>query len=218
MGAILSREKLSSSIVSDPNQNIRAVIFRKDRSGSPIIITNLPNKLVFHHAGVFESNDGDKLTLRSILYDDFSIFKLFQNWRNPNAPEILSSRLSEIELDLVKKTMLSSKTISDETQMDFPCPDEFNANISYFSAGDPVLNEAFTATSIVKLNMSTGEKLKTQAEPNRALGATVFVPRSNGQGWLLNMGYYRYQKFCRFKAPSTGVDRNLYTAWFSWVF
>lgn len=191
-GALLSSSRLTDSLVFENERNMRAVIFRKDGSAAPVVLTDLPNALVFHHVNAFEDRSG-RITLNTILYDGPSILDLFQNWQRPNLPEVSSSRLVQFKFDLNQRRVVSQRFLTNESRLDFPCIDSTmqgkEIESAYFSAAPTGSVDLLSSPAIVKLNMQTGLASRSEAEPGRTLGETVFVPSRSGEGWLLNMGY-----------------------------
>lgn len=191
-GALLSSSRLTDSLVFENDKNMRAVIFRKDGSAAPIVLTDLPNALAFHHVNAFEDRSG-RITLNTILYDGPSVLDLFQKWQQPNLPEVSSSRLVQFKFDLQQRRVVSQRFLTNESRLDFPCIDSTlqgkEIESAYFSAAPTGSLDLLSSPAIVKLNMQTGLASRSEAEPGRTLGETVFVPSRSGEGWLLNMGY-----------------------------
>ena len=182
----LGLKPAATCIELDPKAKTRIVVF--DRQGQSRTFTTDPG-FIFHHANAWE--DGDRLVVDSLRYDDYLSLDLDEDFREVVFESVPFARLVRYTIDL------TTGDVSSRVIVDRPC--EFptqhpgyvgkQQRFTYVGCSHHAGSNA-PLQGVMKVDMETGEQEIRSFAPTGYLGGDpVFVPRPNGSaeddGWLL---------------------------------
>ncbi len=172
----------------DADQPMRLVILRKDGTGAPITIEQ-PASMVFHHGNLVEN--GDSLTVDSVLTPDDSILRFIAAWSTDNPPLPKPSELTRLTLDLGQRRVIS-RSVFGESQ-EFP---RFDTRMSGKSARylyTLETGEHFSLQSLIRHDLAANTSKRVEAGQGHVFEEAVFVPKPGNsgedEGWILHQGY-----------------------------
>jgi all-trans-8'-apo-beta-carotenal 15,15'-oxygenase len=168
------------------------VIPRDPHSGEVVRTIETKSGFVFHHANAFE-RDG-KISIDSICYASFPEVEPDKDFRDTDFSKLDPGQLWRFELDL--HTQRVESQLIESRCCEFPTihPDKVGQpyRFVYIGAAQTSTGNA-PLQSILKLDLTTGERQLWTAAPTGYVGEPVFIPRPNGtnedDGWLLVMTY-----------------------------
>ncbi|MEM6704021.1 MAG: carotenoid oxygenase family protein [Acidobacteriota bacterium] len=168
----------------------KILVLRRDGTGDPIVVEQ-PANMVFHNGNAWEK-DG-KLYLDTILSPHGDVLELLHSFAKEKLvlPEA-DQQLTRLEIDLAQGKLLSRNVFAEDQE--FPRYDirDTGRDARYlYTMGSGIEEDPLASTFLARHDLHAGTTARVDAEPGRALGETVFVPRSQraDDGWLLLQGY-----------------------------
>lgn len=191
MGAVSQTKPIAELLRFEEKGALRIFVLRKDGQGKVMEFRSEAGGMAFHNCNAYEEEG--KIILDSILTEDFSIFKLLQNWDSLSLPAVPASKITRFELDLGTQKVLTREVKSDGRPTDFPCIDPMLAGkkgATYYcleaqlGTDDPLAMNALVAWN------SNSFSYKRVTFPNSCmLGEAVFSRDQEGNPWLIHLGY-----------------------------
>ena len=196
-GAAMQNTTIADLLKTEARKPLRIFVMKKDGSGTPLEFTSLPAGMIFHHCNAYEEEG--KIILDSVMMEDDSVFKMFQNWGAETLPPVPPSKITRFELDLSARKILSRKVISDGTPTDFPMVDPrgLGNRLSYYYAleGEQGTEDPLHLSTLVCWKVDGMLPTRVKFPSTQMLGEPVFVPHPGSspteeeKAWILHMGY-----------------------------
>ena len=170
------------------NEPMRLIILRKDGTGAPVTIEQ-PAAMVFHHGNLAE--DGNILTIDTILTPDDSILRFIAAWSTDHPPPPKPAELTRFTVDLGLR-QVTGRSILAEGQ-EFPRFDTrmSGASSRYLYALE--MGERFSLQSLIRHDLAANTTRRVDAGRGHVFEEAVFVPRpgktQEDEGWILHQGY-----------------------------
>ncbi len=172
----------------DATAPMRLIILRKDGTGSPITIEQ-PAAMVFHHGNLVEN--GDTLTIDSVMTPDDSILRYIAAWSTDNPPPPKPAELTRLTIDLNRRQVIG-RSVFGEGQ-EFP---RFDTRMS----GRPArylytleTGERFSLQSLIRHDLAANTSRRVEAGKGHVFEEAVFAPKAGksgeDEGWILHQGY-----------------------------
>ena len=171
----------------------KILVLRRDGSGEPIVIEQ-PATMVFHNGNAFEKEG--RIVLDTILSPGDGALELLHAHSDDRLPDVPPPRVVRLELDLEKRQLVQRSEGAKEQE--FPRFDSRRAGEDarfLYTMESGISDDPLVATHLVRHDLHQQKAERVGGTKGRALGETVFVPRSSGNedresdGWLLLQGY-----------------------------